>query len=65
MQTPDEIKPHLRNGDYSKIAQMVGVSRHYAIVLMGRPGAAKHKEVLFAARKVAKSNLKLGLVPKK
>lgn len=61
MRTVQEIKRHLRNGDMAKVAQLAGVTRKYAIKLMERPTAAKHADVIKAAKKVAKSNLKLGV----
>ena len=45
----------------AKVAQLAGVTRKYAIKLMERPTAAKHADVIKAAKKVAKSNLKLGV----
>lgn len=61
MQTTDEIKQHLCTGDYAKVAKLAGVSRDYAIKLMNRPTAARHKAVVKAAAKVANANRKLGL----
>ncbi|MBO0953124.1 hypothetical protein [Fibrella forsythiae] len=61
METAKEIKQHLRNGDFNKVAKLAGVTREYAIILLGRPTARRYKAVLKAARKVAKANLKMGL----
>lgn len=61
MKTAKEIKRHLRNGDYTKIASAVGVSRKYAYQLLNRPTAEKHAKVLSEARKIAQFNIKMGL----
>ena len=61
METPQEIKSHLRSGDYAKVGKIAGVSRVYAHKLMNRPNAKKHKDVLQAALQVATANLNLGL----
>ena len=56
MSNIQEIKKHLGHGDYTRIGKMVGVTRKYARVLLERPNAALHSEVLNAARKVARFN---------
>lgn len=57
----DEIKQHLSTGDYVKIGKLVGISSNYAIKLLGRPKAKKHKAVVAAAEKVATLNMEIGL----
>ncbi|GAB2586297.1 hypothetical protein [Spirosoma areae] len=61
METVQEIKSHLRNGDMSKVGEMLGISRKYANILLGRPTAKLHKDVLETAKKVATANQNLGL----
>jgi hypothetical protein len=61
MKTEQEIKSHLRNGDYSKIAEILGVKRTYAIMILRRPTAERYNEALEVAKKVAEANQKLGL----
>ncbi|WP_080058328.1 hypothetical protein [Spirosoma aerolatum] len=58
MSNIQEIKKHLGHGDYTRIGRIVGVTRKYARVLLERPNAALHKEVLKAAKKVADFNQK-------
>lgn len=61
MNTADEIKKHLGFGDWAKVAKMVGISRKHAIVVMGRPGSKRYNDVVKAAKKIAQSNVKLGV----
>ena len=61
MNTVEEIKEHLAFGDWGKVAKMAGVTRQHAIVIAGRPGSKRFNEVISAAKKIAQSNIKLGL----
>ena len=61
METVQEIKSHLRNGDMAKVGEIVGVTRTHAIMLLRRPTAKRHVEVLEAAKRVATANKNLGL----
>ena len=61
MNTVEEIKGHLSHGDWSKVARIAGVSRKYAIIISSRPGSKRYNDVVAAAKKIAQSNIKLGL----
>lgn len=58
----EEIKKHLTRGDYAKIGKMCGISRKYARILLDRPGADRHQQVVTAARILARFNLENGIV---
>ncbi|MBO0953235.1 hypothetical protein [Fibrella forsythiae] len=60
METVKEIKAHLRQGDWERIAQLTGLKYHNAYKTFERPTAKRHKDVVKAAREVALFNKRHG-----
>lgn len=61
MNTVEEIKEHLGFGDWAKVAKLAGVTRTHALVIISRPNSKRYKDVVAAAKKIAQSNVKLGV----
>lgn len=61
MESIEEIKKHLRTGDYIKVAAKSGLSVDNVRKTLQRPKAKKYNKVVEAAREIAEFNTSIGL----
>ena len=61
METLEEIKKHLRRGDFIKVAAKSKLSIQNVRKILIRPGSKLYQAVLDAAKEIAEYNKQIGL----